>query len=432
MYWRLSVAVLLTAVLVVGCGGGDEVTAPPNEVPTIQFTFTKIGVARLIPVDLTVSVSDEDADDVLSVSWSITRGQLSPQNAANTVMRWTPPATLGVDTVTISVSDGKISQSVTATIVVGTRAGGIIAKNEYLKSESPYILVGDGTPPIVSVDPNQTSVIQAGVEILIDRPETAFDVYGRLESNGTDLDHVIIRPNDRTLTCGENRGWWKGFRGFSDPPTATDGDINLIYTNVWYANNAVFLTDGSSAAITGSFIRCSGDDGVRMESSGSLSLLESEVTDGRNNGVTVESIAVLPAGVSITNSNVSINNGIGLELDLLDTSAVVPIAITDNVIEFNNLSGITLSNAVFPDIHGNTFAANGAEGVLRNIQLSDGYPGGASVDTLDASLNYYGVPVSNQSSIDATIRDSLDSGAVGTRVKTWPWCNDAACTIIAP
>jgi len=421
--WRLAALV----GLLVGCSGGDDGTGPPpaNRAPTIAFTFTKLGVVRNLPVDLTVAVDDLD-DDPLTITWSITRGSLVAQNAAKTVMRWTAPSAVGPDTVVISVSDGTVTRSVTEVVKVGWPATGQTALSTYLKSRSPYIVSAPAISPNIMVEQGQVSNIEPGTELLIDTPLTVFDVIGTLNANGSPGERVVIRPNDRTFKCGDERGWWEGIRGatLSDGINTYHGQVNLTYAEIREANNAVRLRDGAGAVILDTRILCSGTSGVFIEGNGSLIIERSEVSNGRDNGISVSAISSLPDTVSIRECVISINGNAGIKLDLNDVDKEVPIDIIQNRITINFSRGITMAHSVFPRIHRNHFSGNGVEAGVMNIYLEEGYPGAAAgAAQLDATCNFWGAVVNQQSTIDATIRDILDSGGVGTRMVTSPWLN---------
>src|SRR5262245_36904212 len=118
--------------LVACSSGGDSGTPPVNAPPTIAFATTDWAVQKSQPVDLTVDVDDPDGDP-LTITWDITRGSLAAQNSAKTVMRWTTPATVGTDTVTVSVSDESLTRKTTAVIKVATLLTASVAPGVYTK-----------------------------------------------------------------------------------------------------------------------------------------------------------------------------------------------------------------------------------------------------------------------------------------------------------
>jgi hypothetical protein len=430
-----SIFALLIALLIpLGCSSGDETVAPVNNAPTMTLLFTKLGVIRGIPIDIAVAVDDLD-EDPLTLTWSITRDPngtaLTPQNPAKTVMRWQPPLTVGTDTLTVRVSDGQLSKSVTAVIKVGYAASGQTALSLYEKAKSPYIVSPSPSDPIFSIPEGQTTVIEAGTELLIDVPGTTIDVAGgTLIASGTSGEPVVIRPNDRTFQCQDERGWWEGIRGstFSDGINTYDGTIQLDYTEIRYGQNAVRLNDNAHAVLNHCMIRCSGEAGALMEGNGSLEAFDSEVSNGRIDGIVIAAITSLPDSVVVRGCDIRVNAGTGIRMDIDDSGQTVPISIEYNRLEFNFLRGISLANAVFPQIHFNHFSGNGVTSGVLHIYLENGYPSGVSMPVLNARCNYWGAPVTNQSTIEGTIRDSLDSGSVGTRVDVNPWLNASPIT----
>jgi len=422
---------LLLVLAALGCTSGGDTVTPVNRPPTIDLLFTKIGVVRAIPVDLAVLVDDLD-EDPLTITWSITRDPtktaLTPQNAEKTVVRWATPVAAGTDTLTVRVSDGQLSSSITAVIRVGYAAGGQTALADYEKAKSPYIVSPPAGNPIYSVPEGQTTTIEAGTELLIDVPGTVIDVAGgTLIANGTSIEPVIIQPNDRTFKCGDERGWWEGIRG-STSIGGANGLIDLNYTEIRYGQKAVRLRDNANAVVTNCMIRCSGDAGILVEGSGSFTAIDTEISNGRADGIAIAAITSTPDSVIVRGCDIRINGNSGIRMAITDPSGSVPIVVEYNRIEFNFTRGITLSHAEFPRIHFNHFSGNGVGTGVTNIYLENGFPEGVSVPQLDASCNYWGAPVANQSTIDGTIWDSLDSGSVGTRIVVSPWLNASPFT----
>ncbi len=408
------------AAFTVACSGSTETgTEPVNRPPTITFGFTKLGAVRNTSTILSVAVDDADGDPV-TVSWSITRGALTSQNAANTVMSWAVPATVGEDTVVVSVTDGNFTRRITEPIKVCWSSSG--AQATFIKSRSPYIVSLDPANPILPVDAGTETSIEAGVEILLDNEQTVIDVSGRLVSNGTDAEPVIIRPNLRGLQCGDERGWWIGIRGFTSAGPPSDGEIELHHTQVWYALNGVWLINNASATLNDCAIVCSGGAGVRHDGSGMLRVIDTEVSNGAVDGIAIGNnvSTALPDSVRIEGCEIKFNAKSGLVVNIDDQPVAASIIVEFNRIENNLLRGITLARASFPAIHFNAFSGNGVGSGVSNIYLENGFPNGTGVTTLSATCNYFGA--TSQSAIDATIHDSLDAPVlVQTRVDTDPW-----------
>ena len=404
--------------LIAGCsGGGGTTVTPVNRAPTITFGFAKLGVLRNSPTTLSVSVNDPDGDPT-TVSWSVTRG--TPQSGTGTVLQWTAPGTPGTDTVVVSVTDGNFTRKITEEIKVCYFVNDNTVT--FLKSRSPYIVgVTDPATNVFPVDATYTTTIEAGVELLIDIEGTVIAVSGRLVSLGTDAEPVVIRPNLRDLQCGDRRGWWLGIRGFTSAGPPSDGEIELDHTEVWYADNGVRLGDGATAKLHDCAIVCSGANGVLHAGFAKLELLGTEISNGAGNGVAIGSnvSTAVPDSIRIERCVIKFNGASGLVVSINDPDEASPITVEYNEFRTNFVRAVTLARASFPAMHFNFFTGNGVGTGVSNIYLESGYPNGASVPTLNATCNYFGV--TNQTSIDATIRDSLDSGLVGTRVVTDPW-----------
>lgn len=418
------VVALALAGWVAACSGGDDGgVEPTNRVPTIEFLFTKIGVVQNTSVDLSVDVSDPDGDP-LTVTWIVTRGTVAYLNPEHTLARWSTPNAVGVDTVTIDASDGTATTRITEVIKVGWPFNGQTALAYFEKSKSPYIVSVPGSPAVLSVNGGAT-IIEAGTELLLDTPGTAIDVTDSLVIAGSSSDPVVIRPNVRHQVCGDDRGWWEGIKVSTDFPA--DGYLDVNYGQIWYAQYGVRLRDQGSARLRNSAIKCSGQNGVLHEGDATLILEDTEVSNGRTDGIAVGGPAatLLPDSVLVDRCNIKLNGRTGLALDLLDASQEVPILVQNSNFEYNAEHAITLARAVFPRIRYNRFFQNGVGSTsgLNNIWLFNGYPSGVLVTQLNATCNFWGSSISNPATIAALIRDAADSGAVGTTVDFDPWLN---------
>lgn len=419
---RSASAALLALVVACG-GGGDSGTPPANEPPTVTFTTSAFAVVKNVPVDLTIGASDADGDP-LTITWEVTRGLLTPQNAGKTVMEWSTPSTVGTDTVTVRVSDGTVTRSIAVEMKVATLTTSNTAPATYSKTLSPYIVRTSVNNHRILI-PGGTSgtVIEAGVELYIDTPGTYFTVLDDFIAHGTPDEPIVIRPNNRTLSCaGDDRGWWDGIQAASDDAAFSTGVVDFAHVEVWYARMGVRLDENANAILRDCRIRCSGENGLLVQGSGSLQVFDSQITDGVSDGISIAAISSLPDSVRIERCNISFNGNAGIRMDLNDFGQAVPIRIEFNEIEFNSAYGISLANSVFPSIHYNSFRGNGDTSVV-NLYLVGGYPDPVNHPVLDATCNYWGSATSTQASIDASIRDSLDTSAVHTRVDSSPWLN---------
>ncbi len=414
------------AGLLLACSGGGDVIQPVNRPPSVKFSFSKGGFVKNDVATLSVTVSDPDGDPT-TIEWKVTRGGLGTPNAATTT--WSVPATVGVDTVVVTVRDGSQTTRRTAVLRVCTSAGG--ATRFFEKSRSPYLLSLNPASPSLLIARGETATIEAGVEILVDTPALLIDVTGRLVSQGTPAQPVIIRPNLLDPQCGSQRGWWEGIQGGTqagDPPTP--GQIELDHTEIWYAQHGVRLRDTASALLRDCAFRCSGTAGVLHEGSGALEVLDTEVSDGRGDGIAIgsKSTTGIP-DVRIERCVIKFNGASGLSFNVDDPGNTASIAVEYNVIQSNFQSGITLARAVFPGIHFNHISGNAVGNGLWNIFLADGFPKDVTVTTLNAACNYFGGSFTQEQSIKNTIRDSQKFPAlVQTRVEVSPWLNASPLT----
>lgn len=420
MKTRHVLAGLVLPVMAACASGGDSGTNPTNDPPTIQFTTTAIGLPKSSQADLTVSVSDGDGDP-LAITWAITRGTLTAQNGAKTIMRWATPSTVGVDTVVVRVSDGTATRSVTAEIKVGTlHTSGFVPAGGFLKANSPYILLPGSADPRVTAPGGQQRIIEAGVELLIATESAFISVLGDLEAHGTEDEPIVIRANNRTFNCTGGRGWWDGFRVASDDAVPSDGFVDFENVEIRDARWGVRLRDNGSALLRDCRVLCSDDAGLLIEGNGSLRVIDSRVSDSVVDGIAIWAGASLPDSVRIEGCNISFNGNAGIRMDLNDVSQLVPIVVEYNQIEYNESSGITLANSVFPAIHYNAFRGNGETSVL-NLFLETGYPDPVVFPTLNATCNYWGTATPLYAVIKASIFDKDDNASIHTVVDADPW-----------
>lgn len=428
---RVCIAAMIVT-FILACSGSETVE-PVNQSPSIEFTFNNIAVWKNLTHDLTVAVSDPDGDP-LTVSWTITSGTLTPQNTENTIVTWDPPDTPGADTVTVSVSDGQLSSSVTEIIKRGTLVtlGVGTSSRTFTKAESPYIIRAAVVTPSIGV--GSTFTLEAGVEWYIhhDDDEGTPDletiaVEGAIVTHGTESEPVVIVPNDRAAAlCGDCLGWWGGF------DLVPDGTATMDYTQIKCGVYDLRMSQGDgTATLRNCSFQCSSGAGIKLESNGTLVVDSCRITDNGNHGIDISSLVSLPASVSITNSEIRFNGHTGIYMDLYDVGQDVPINISRNLIEFNAGNGIAITHAVWPTIHNNDISKNNT-GTLSNIRLLVPFPDASVIapaawDSLLATNNYWGGTF--QSGEDAFIEqgiwDSKDIPSLGTRVIINPWKNES-------
>ncbi len=439
---RRVILTILVIPLMIDCSG-TETVEPVNQPPTIRFTFDEIAVDFTKNALLTVEVSDPNGDP-LTVNWAITpgAGTLVAQNSQKTAMEWAPTRSPGTDTVTVTVSDGQVTRSVTevlkrATKMRGTDYSGAV----FLKASSPYLLdprddPSQDPPPVIFIPGGYTVSIEAGVEMYLAAFGQEIEVLGTFVANGTEQDPVVIWPNDRSLRCGERRGWWKYIQVSTEDQFV--GQVNFSYTTIAYAEENLWVRAGSAGAnLQHCELRCSRNAGVKMSSNGSLTVNGCEITSNRQYGIEISSLASLPSSVVVTGSNVSSNGHTGIYMDLFDTFQEVPITIQNNNISFNTINGILMVNSVWATIQNNDIVFNNLS-TLSNIRLNhtdNGFPAAVSDpeawDTLLAINNYWGsvIPPENIGLIESSVWDSTDyPSAVDTRIIVSPWQNTSQYT----
>ncbi|NIM19328.1 MAG: hypothetical protein GTO51_03005 [Candidatus Latescibacteria bacterium] len=415
-----SIAILLFFIVLFSfwsCSEDDGVIVGPNQPPEIVFTFTKAAVPRGTIQELTVSVSDPD-DDLLDVTWQVSRGSLDPGDQGDPQMTWTVPNTVGLDTIWVSVSDGQSTRSIMETMTVGFPFSGINLNGTWEASFNPVVLTTPGSPPRLAVPWLSTFRIEEGVTIYV--PENlTFDVAGTMEAVGTASDLVVFKPNHRE----PERGFWEGFLVSSDADShATPGSVDMVYTRITHGINNIKLTSGASARLDHCQLLFSQQEGILHGSAGYLVLVGCVVNDNQGNGITVESIATKPDSVHIGNSEIKFNGQAGVKIDINDPDGTVPFSINGNDITWNNSHGIYLVHAVYPVINQNAIYANellvADPARRRNMRLELGFIG--NLPEINAEDNYW--LTTDSLIIDQTIFDWRDAPSqINTVVRFWKW-----------
>jgi hypothetical protein len=418
IYAMRRVTLIAFVIPLIASCSGTETVEPVNQAPSIRFTFTPVTVDFKQKHTVTVAVNDPDGDP-LTVKWEITSGQLS--GSSQTEREWDPVDSVGQDTLTVTVSDGELSDSIVEIIKRGTRnTSRDLSTFTFTKARSPWIL----DPPPGTIRWTERIVIEPGAELYINQEQLLIEVVGTLESVGTPTDTILIRPNDRWVRCGDGRGWWKGFQLVADGPKA--GQVEMAYTHVSYGERNLWIWQGdSSARLRYCRFVCGGEAGIRMGSSGTLLVDNCDISDNRTYGIYVMGSAV-PDSVTITNNLIKSNDHTGVALELLDVNQSADITIEYNDIQLNSSFGITLKNAVWATIQHNDLIFNNLSHV-SNIVLLEPYPdvqGDTSAwDTLWATHNYWGraYEAGEIGLIEDTVVDKKDDGDLGTYIIVDPW-----------
>jgi hypothetical protein len=431
---RRALLSIFVMPLIFGCAG-TETPEVVNQAPSINFTFTPIAVEKGVPVNLSVSVADPDGDP-LTVEWHITgSGSLTPQNATHTIMQWDTPDGVGSDTVVVTVSDGELTATTDEEIIKRATMFYSPSLNNFtfLEQYSPY-LVDPGDESIIRFTHSGTVHFQKNVEVYIGKPGLLIEFAGNAYSNGTASEPVVIQPNDRTLDCVNNRDWWEGLLVVKDDQARDPGYLEFEYTEVRHAKYGVRVftynpIEQPSATLRNCWIKCCDEAGILMASAGTLIVDRCEVSGSRNYGIDISSGSVLPESVVIQHNHIHNNDHSGIHMDLLDGDQTVPITIRFNSIEFNSVTGVSMTNAVWPTIRNNDFFLNGIPAPLLNIYLDNAYASGVGVPgdwaTLPADSNYWGqaYDASEIGRIEETVRDHGDNPSVPTTVDVAPWAN---------
>lgn len=422
-------------VLVHGCSSDEApVAPPPNERPTITFSFTKTAVGRNSDVILTVDVDDPDGDSV-TVTWAVTAGSLDANAQGTPTMRWTTPLALGPQTVTMTAADGKGgTRTISEVMLVSQRRSADLGGDEqWTAANSPYI-VAPGTG-IFSIPSAWRLTIEAGVEVYVE-PGVEIQVNGELVTVGTASQPVAIRGNVRAAAPG----FWKGILG--DPDGTPVPRLSIDHTSIAHAVNALRARGTTEVEVTNSEITVCSGAGILHNATGRLVVESSEVTNNERGGIRVEQAALGPPDfVTIRGDSIAVNGlfdgtpytqgEAGISIDLIDPMGMVPIEISGNEISRNDFPGIRLINAVFPRITGNGIFGN--ELLLTNkinIRLEPPFGDAGGSTEIVAIHNWWGLPflqdvdslVIKQGIFDADHPGYPDPSFV--RVSVGPWLHE--------
>lgn len=436
---RIGVSACTIALFALfGCSGDDTPTdgGTPNRDPVLTFTVTARAVPRseaLSPrtVTLTVNATDPDQDPV-TVNWAVTRngqpsGVLNPAQQGLPAIQWQTPVATGRDTIRVTASDGKGgTATLTETIQVGTlKEGRIQGSVTWSAADSPFIV--NPVEDNFVISDGSTLTVPAGSELLLDGSSFAINVGGTLQTQGTAVAPVVIRPNQRISAPGD----WKGIEavpGFTNPPI-----LRLNHTQIQYAKEAIRVVGATDLYLDGCRITRSSEAAISCGSSGVIDVRNTNISSNELSGIRIIKITTDFPTVVITGCTITSNGDLsgetfyldqaGIYISIPDPAGSASITITDCDINFNGVPGVHLANACYPVFRNNGIYANelGKTGTRYNFKLEDGF-GGASA-TLDATMNYWGFLTETE--IKALIRDSDDNGSIGVRVVVDPWLTTA-------
>ena len=407
-----------------GCSSEPTVPVIINETPTITFTFAPAAVPIATSVELTVAVDDAD-DDPLTVTWAATGGTLvSPQGG--TEMTWFSGGALGSYDITMTVQDDKgAKRTIVHTIRVGTlRDVDIAGTVTFTKVNSPYIVrPASANTTIFSVPVGTTLIIEAGVEVLIDRVAMLFDIEGTLDVNGTAAEPVSFQSNFRDPQPGD----WSGFQVKSQSPT--NATVTMDYGIVGFASIGFKSAGGSDITLRNSTVRFSTTAAIQQLSSGALRVTDCTIVDNLLDGIAVTTIATPPDLINIQGNKIAFNGIDGgdgaIHLRINDPFGLLPISITGNNISRNFNIGIVLEVAVYPTIQGNGIFSNtfGADATV-NIRLENFTSG--QLATVDATQNFW--IITDENEIKGTIHDKQDDFNLASTVDVTSWLTSCPTT----
>jgi parallel beta-helix repeat protein len=297
-------------------------------------------------------------------------------------------------------------------------------------ADSPFIIRPVSSENKRFVIPTVTLSIDAGCELLIDSEELEIYIEGTIQTNGTEANPVVIRPNVRHPESGH----WQGITAVPDLEIPR---VLLTCTDVLYAVEAVKSTTKGEVTLDGCRIMFAAGAAVTHRSYQALTVVNSIITNNLKSGIRVEPISdlSLPPSIVVSNDSIAVNGDVtgstpyvqdaGIYIAMADSDLTCDIQITNNEISRNAFPGVHLVNVSRPALQNNSIFANelGKTSQRYNVRLEDGFGGGAP-GTIDARQNYWGAAyasAADSTDIRLMIRDSEDVGNITVRVAIDPW-----------
>lgn len=418
----------LTSVIAAGCGGGDEGAGPvdTNNPPVVTFDTVKFAVGRAKSIQVAVTATDDDMDP-LTYDWSVSRGAITGGQGTSSIT-WFTPSSIGSDTATCVVSDGKANVTTRHTYKIGTEITTIVSNNTaWTQTNSPYIVAP--TLPNFAVDAGAILTIQPGVEVYIDKKDISWQINGTLLINGTAGQPVLLHPNIPQPIAP----FWEGIIGL---PNSSTPVIDLAYADISYARNGIYATSPTNVFLDGCKITFSVEPAVLHESTGSLAVRDCIITNNTRDGIRVVGASGgPPASVSILRDSIAVNgdltgqvqyqnNEAGIHIDIHNSLGNINVTIRDCEISRNGFPGIALLDVLDPVIDNNGIFGNmlGRGGTRFNLVVAPPF-GSIYVTHIDARNNYWGFPYPNPA--DSTqIHDGIfDNKDNSSSVPVWvtPW-----------
>lgn len=145
--WRLLPLVAALSATLVGCGGGSDAAAPTNTAPVAQNAVANVKTDDV----MTMSIKAQDAENQ-TLSFSITKQPTlgtASIDAKSGVITYKANNIVGVDEITVEVSDGQLKS--TATIKITTQTESVF-DYQFYRTVNP----DTGNAQIVRYDPNNT------------------------------------------------------------------------------------------------------------------------------------------------------------------------------------------------------------------------------------------------------------------------------------
>lgn len=419
----LKVLIAFACLCGSGCSNDNSAGPPPNNntPPTVSLGYGKLAAVRSTDVTLAANTDDADGDPV-TVMWQVSRGLLTSNGQPNQIV-WSTPSTPGADTLTVTASDGSASTTITEVVLVGTRAAADISASgtHWTLANSPYI-VAPATQKL-SILPNASLTIDAGVRVLVDQPGNSISVEGQLFGAGTPAQQIVIGPNTRT----PNGGFWGGIVGV--PP---QGQLDFDETWVIYAETAFKALTSARMFLNGCTIKFCTEAAILHNSGGALVVENCVMVSNQKSAIRVKQSTQLPDSIIVQGDSIAVNGRFsdstnyddgeaGISIDLNDPGASTRIVITGNEISRNDFPGIRLQTAVYPTIRNNGIFGNELRKVSGKVNVELLVPFAAG--SVDATQNWWGQDYApaDSASVKQGIIDHDDNSQIGANVWVSPW-----------
>jgi hypothetical protein len=389
--YALAMPALLAVLLAtLGCESKTQVanTAPGN----LTINVSKCFIEKEGTVTLSGGAIDNE-EDPLIFHWTATAGSFTPPSATGSSVQWTAPATPGIETITMAVTDEIETVTKTQAITVCDVVPSSITSSRTIENTGAVYIVKNSN--LVDIVSPATLTIKPGVTIVFDRTSGGFEVFGSIVAEGTPSEKIRFRGN----ACGTGSDLWDGIylEGLSGRSEAIFRNVDLTAST-----NGIQVRDGARLTLDSCAIYNNSSTGIAVLTAGSEAhILSSDIWDN-GKGIEIEN-----ARVDIKSSSIRYNAANGLKVAY--SLAEQAVTVDSTTIANNGANGIELADKAAPAIHYCSIYSNGEGTGGGYALLLAGYSGS---DSIHAEHNFWGAGNTTEQKIGLVIHDGIDQAGL--------------------